>query len=184
MAKAPYKSDFYFAHQFNFHGIKDVGYTVLQFHENENGKSIVHAAFLSFQVGTTTKHHNCYPGADGGPSVSCAVGTKVNYGCTYNITVDGTLIDTVNKNATVIGEWTLPKGAGKTVNDQVGFVDQPFHTCDSLPYTQFALYHLTSKIKGAKNDKVTKVCEYGDCVGQAGYAVIKRSTGYDIKVSF
>ncbi|KAF9085012.1 hypothetical protein BGX29_002216 [Mortierella sp. GBA35] len=198
MAKAPHKSGFYFAQQFNFHGIKDVGYTGLQPREDENGKSIVHAAFSSFQAGTTTKHRNCYPGADGGPGVSCAVDIKGNYRHTYNITVEnirgttwrGTLIDTVNKKATVIGEWTLPKGAGKIVNGQVGFVEyytwngQPSHTCDSLPYTQAAFYHPTSKTKGAKGGKVTKVYEYGDCVGQAGYAVKKRSTGYDIKVGF
>ncbi|KAF9135140.1 hypothetical protein BG015_003322 [Linnemannia schmuckeri] len=148
MAKTPYKNGHYFAQRFNFHGIKDAG--------------------------TTTKHRNCYPGTDGGLDVSCAVDTKDNYRHAYNIIVEnihgntwrGTLIDTVNKKATVTGEWTLSKGAGKTVNGQA------------------AIYHPTSKTKGVKGSKVIKVYEYGDCVGQAGYAVKKRSTGYDIKVGF
>ncbi|KAF9285770.1 hypothetical protein BGZ88_009410, partial [Linnemannia elongata] len=61
---------------------------------------------------------------------------------------------------------------------------QPSHTCDSLPYTQAFFYHPTSKTAGAKDGKVTKVYEYGDCVGKAGYVVKERSTGYDIKVGF
>ncbi|OAQ34199.1 hypothetical protein K457DRAFT_902139 [Linnemannia elongata AG-77] len=198
MAKAPHKSGFYFAQQFNFHGIEDVGYTGLQPREDQNGKSIVHAAFSSFQAGTTTKHPNCHTGADGGPGVSCAVDIVSSYLHTYKITVEnigdttwrGTLIDTLTRKATVIGEWTLPQGAGKIVNGQMGFVEyytwngQPSHTCDSLPYTQAFFYHPTSKTAGAKDGKVTKVYEYGDCVGKAGYVVKERSTGYDIKVGF
>ncbi|KAG0284639.1 hypothetical protein BGZ96_011027 [Linnemannia gamsii] len=198
MAKAPHKSGFYFAQQFNFHGIKDVGYTGLQPREDENGKSVVHAAFSSFQAGATTKHRNCHTGADGGPGVSCAIDIKDDYSNTYNITVEnirdttwrGTLINTVTKKADVIGEWTLPKGAGKIVNGQLGFVEyytwngQPSHTCDSLPYTQAVFYDPTSKTKGAEGGKITKVYEYGDCVGKAGYVVKKGTNNYDIKVGF
>ncbi|KAG0033534.1 hypothetical protein BGZ82_006075 [Podila clonocystis] len=131
MAKAPHKSGFYFAQQFNFHNVAKVGYTGLQPREDKNGASIVHAAFSSFQGGTTTKHPNCYVGADGGPGVSCAVDYAGDYSHTYNLVVEntegttwrGTLVDTVTRTSTVVGEWTLPSGAGKIVNGQFGFVE-------------------------------------------------------------
>lgn len=159
MAKAPHKSGFYFAQQFSFNNVTIIGYTGLQPREDKNGASIVHAAFSSFQGGTTTKHPNCYLGADNGPGVSCAVDINGDYSHTYNLVVEntegttwrGTMVDTVTGNATVVGEWTLPEGARKIVNGQVGFVEyytwngQRSHTCESLPFTEAIFYNPTSK---------------------------------------
>ncbi|KAF9316423.1 hypothetical protein BG003_002006 [Podila horticola] len=159
MAKAPHKSGFYFAQQFSFNNVTIIGYTGLQPREDKNGASIVHAAFSSFQGGTTTKHPNCYLGADNGPGVSCAVDINGDYSHTYNLVVEntegttwrGTMVDTVMGNATVVGEWTLPEGARKIVNGQVGFVEyytwngQRSHTCESLPFTEAIFYNPTSK---------------------------------------
>ncbi|KAG0268509.1 hypothetical protein BGZ95_002434 [Linnemannia exigua] len=198
IGKAPHKSGYYFAQQFNFHNVAEVGYTGLQPREDKQGNSIVHAAFSSFQGGTTTKHPNCYQGADGGPGVSCAVDIKGNYTHNYNLVVKntrgttwrGTLVDKVTRVSTVVGEWTLPAGAGKLVNGQVGFVEyytwngQPSHTCDSLPYTRAIFYNPTSNTKGASGGKVTKVYEYGDCVGKVDYSAEQKSKRFDIKVGF
>ncbi|KAF9386608.1 hypothetical protein CPB97_003546 [Podila verticillata] len=199
MAKAPHKSGFYFAQQFNFHNVTDVGYTGLQPREDSRGKRVVHAAFSSFQAGTTTKHRNCSQGADGGAGVSCAVDIQGDYNHTYNLVVKnirgttwrGTLVDAVTRKSTIVGEWTLPAGAGKLVNGQGGFVEyytwngQPSHTCDSLPFTEATFYSPTSTTRGASGGSNTDVYEYGDCVGKAGYSVTKVARGgYDIKVGF
>ncbi|KAG0263580.1 hypothetical protein DFQ27_001679 [Actinomortierella ambigua] len=196
MAKAPHRSGFYFAQQFNFHGVKEMGYTGLQPREDKKGKSIVHAAFSSFQGGTTTDHPNCHLGADFGPGVSCAVAIAGNYSHTYKITVRniggttwrGTLIDTVTKERDIIGEWTLPSGSGKIVNGQMGFVEyypwntQRSHTCDSLPYTSAFFQHPYSRTKGAVDGRINRVYENGGCIGQVGYKVNRTSTGYNIEV--
>ncbi|KAG0198441.1 hypothetical protein BGX28_008154 [Mortierella sp. GBA30] len=198
IANAPHKSGFYFAQQFNFKNVKEVGYTGLQPRPDSRGNSIVHAAFSSFQGGTTSKHPNCHSGADGGPGVSCAVDIKGDYNHTYNLVVEntrgttwrGTLVDTVTGRSTVVGEWTLPSGAGKLVNGQVGFVEyytwngQPSHTCDSLPFTKAIFYDPTSKTQGASGGKITSVYEYGDCIGKANYFAKQVAGGYDIKVGF
>ncbi|KAI9236278.1 hypothetical protein MVEG_08328 [Podila verticillata NRRL 6337] len=199
MAKAPHKSGFYFAQQFNFHNVAEVGYTGLQPREDSSGKSFVHAAFSSFQGGTTTTHSNCHQGADGGSGVSCAVDINGNYNDTYNLVVEnisgttwrGTVVDTVTRMSTVVGEWTLPAGAGKLVNGQMGFVEyytwngQPSHTCNSLPFTEATFYNPTSKTSGASGGSITNVYEYGDCVGKAGFSVAKVANGgSDIKVGF
>ncbi|KAF9953193.1 hypothetical protein BGZ72_005618 [Mortierella alpina] len=198
MAKAPHKRGFYFAQQFNFRNVKNVGYTGLQPRTDSNGKSVVHAAFSSFQGGTTSSHINCSDGADGGSGVSCSVDIAGDYNHTYNLVVEntrnttwrGTLVDTVTGTSTVVGEWTLPNGSGKIVNGLLGFVEyyiwnsQPMHTCDSLPFTEAAFYDPTSKTVGATGGKITSVYEYGDCVKKAGYSVKQIPGAYDIKVGF
>ncbi|KAG0096952.1 hypothetical protein BGZ93_003716 [Podila epicladia] len=198
MAKAPHKSGFYFAQQFNFKNVAEVGYTGLQPREDEDGNSIVHAAFSSFQGGTTTQHPNCYTGADGGPGVSCAVDIKGDYSHTYSLTVEntdgttwtGTLVDTETGASTVVGEWTLPEGAGKLVYKQMGFVEyytwngQPSHRCDSLPFTEATFYNPTSNTVGASGGRISSVYEYGDCEGKAGYSLTNVDGGYDIKCGF
>ncbi|KAG0306752.1 hypothetical protein BGZ98_001760 [Dissophora globulifera] len=198
IANAPHKSGFYFAQQFNFKNGANVGYTGLQPRPDSNGNSVIHAAFSSFQSGTTSSHPNCSNGADGGPGVSCAVDINGDYNHTYNLVVEntigttwrGTLVDTMTGGSTVVGEWTLPQGAGRIINGQLGFVEyytwngQPSHTCDSLPFTEATFYSPTSKTSGASGGRITYVYEYGDCVGQAGYSVTKVSGAYDIKVGF
>ncbi|KAF9271618.1 hypothetical protein BGZ68_003297, partial [Mortierella alpina] len=148
--------------------------------------------------GTTTKHRNCYYGADGGPGVSCAVDIKGGYRDTYNLIVAniggttwrGTLVNTKTRRSTVVGAWTLPAGAGKIVNGQGGFVeyynwnDGKSHACNTLPYTEATFYNPTSKTRGARGGKVTKVYEYGDCIGKVRYSTKKLSQAYNIKVGF
>jgi hypothetical protein len=198
IAEAPHVSGFYFAQQFNFHGIPDVGYTGLQPREDDNGKSIVHAAFSSFQKGTTTNHPNCHTGADGGPGVSCAVDIDGPYCHTYNLVVEniggttwrGTLVDSVTKAATEIGNWTLPAEAGLIVNGQLGFVeyynwnDGKTHNCTDLPETKAIFYNPTST--SASGGSITSVYEYGDCKGKSGFSLEKLDDdeGYDIEVGF
>ncbi|KAF9285699.1 hypothetical protein BGZ68_003619 [Mortierella alpina] len=198
MAKAPHKSGYYFAQQFNFHNVKDVGYTGLQPREDSSGNKIVHAAFSSFQNGTTTKHRNCHYGADGGPGVSCAVDIKGGYRDTYNLVVAniggttwrGTLVNTKTRRSTVVGIWTLPAGAGKLVNGQVGFVehykwnDGKPHACNTLPFTEATFYNPTSKTRGASGGKITSVYEYGNCIGKVRYSAKKQSKAYKIRVGF
>ncbi|KAF9285698.1 hypothetical protein BGZ68_003618 [Mortierella alpina] len=198
MAKAPHKSGYYFAQQFNFHNVKDVGYTGLQPREDSSGNTIIHAAFSSFQEGTTTEHPNCHAGADGGPGVSCSVDINGDYNDKYNLTVanvggttwEGTLVDTRTRLSTVVGTWTLPDGAGKLVNGQVGFVeyynwnDGKSHACDTLPYTEATFYNPTSNTQDASGGKITKVYEYGDCVEKVVYSATEVSNGYTISVGF
>jgi hypothetical protein len=198
IAKAPHQSGYYYAQQFNFLNVENVGYTGLQPRPNAKGHQIVHAAFSSFQSGTTSKHPNCSNGADGGAGVSCAVEINGDYSHTYNLVVEntkgttwrGSLGDTKTKKSTVVGEWTLPSGSGKIVGNQVGFVEyypwnsQASHTCGSLPWTESVFYNPTTKTKGASGGAVTSVYEYGDCIGKAGYKLRKVSGGYDITVGF
>ncbi|KAF9135054.1 hypothetical protein BGW39_004930 [Mortierella sp. 14UC] len=135
--------------------------------EDSSGNSIIHAAFSSFQGGTTPTHPNCQPGADGAPGVSCAVEIQGDYSHTYNLVVEniggttwrGSLVDTVTSVATVVGEWTLPKGSGKIANEQVGFVEyfNPSSTCNSQPFTEATFYNPTSKTSGASEGKITSV---------------------------
>ncbi|EXL47896.1 hypothetical protein FOCG_10408 [Fusarium oxysporum f. sp. radicis-lycopersici 26381] len=118
--------------QFGFNGV-DVGYTGLQLCPDSRRRQVVHAAFSSFQNGTTTKHKNCHSGADGSLGVRCALDIFGDYSHFYNITVKntggttwrGTLIDTVTGKSDVIGEWMLPSSAGKMLNGRVGFFDSP-----------------------------------------------------------
>ncbi|KAI1501793.1 hypothetical protein F5X99DRAFT_418368 [Biscogniauxia marginata] len=198
IAHAPHESGFYFAQQFNFENVENVGYTGLQPREDSSGNSIVHAAFSSFQGGTTTGHPNCHDGADGGSGVSCAVDIHGDYSHTYNCVVEntggttwrGTLVDTVTGESNVIGEWTLPSGSGKLKGSQLGFVEyypwngQPSHTCDSLPKTEVTFYYPTTKTSGAGYGKIPDVYEYGDCVGKAGYSSSQGSSSWTIEVGF
>ncbi|KAG6024835.1 hypothetical protein E4U40_003013 [Claviceps sp. LM458 group G5] len=89
MDGAAHKSGYYFAQQFNFQGIREVGYCGIQNRPNStSGKSIVHAVFSTFQGNSTTQDRNCHMGADGGPGVSCAVDFPGSYNAVYNIVVE------------------------------------------------------------------------------------------------
>ncbi|KAF9405850.1 hypothetical protein BGZ76_006466, partial [Entomortierella beljakovae] len=189
---------FYFAQQFNFKNIPSAGYTGLQPRPDSNGNNIIHAAFSSFQDGATSNHPNCYDGADSGPGSSCAVEIIGDYSHTYNLVVEntggttwrGTLVDTVIGDSTVVGEWTLPSGAGNIANGQWGFVEyytwngQKSHTCDSLPFTEATFYDPTSKTSGASGGVVYNVVEDGDCIGKVEFSTAVVPGGYDIKVGF
>ncbi|KAI1028151.1 hypothetical protein LB504_012466 [Fusarium proliferatum] len=199
MKGAPRKSGYYFAQQFSFQGISDVGYTGLQPRPDKNGKRVVHAVFSSFQKGTTTKHKNCHVGADGGPGVSCAIDIFSDYSHLYHLTVRnigdttwrGTLTDTVTGKSNVIGEWKLPSSAGKIQNGQVGFVEyynwndgKKNHVCRKQPFTRVFFGNPTSKTSGASSGAITKVYEEGECVGKLGLKATKTAEGYQIKAGF
>ena len=198
IANAPHESGFYFAQQFNFNGISEVGYTGLQPRPDASGNSIVHGVFSSFQNGTTTTNPNCSNGADGGAGVSCAVEIDGDYSHTYNLVVEntsgttwqGSLVDTVTGDSTVVGEWTLPTAAGKLVNGQVGFVEyypwnsETSYSCSSLPKTEATFYNPTSQTQGVSGGMVDEPYEYGNCIGEAGFSTTQVANGWDIVVGF
>ncbi|KZZ99661.1 hypothetical protein AAL_02233 [Moelleriella libera RCEF 2490] len=204
MAGAAHTSGYYFAQQFNFLGVKDVGYCGIQNRPDRGPKqqSIVHGVFSSFQAGTTTADPNCHAGADGGPGVSCAVDFPGSYNDTYVVQVvnvrgttwRGTIVNSRSKKGYRIGEWTLPKGAGGIRISQVGFVEYyPWnvgtHKCQDLPYTAVKMGPPTSRTKGAGTGTIGRPYEYGDCVGKVRFATSPAvgaglRGGWDIRVGF
>ncbi|KAE8412285.1 hypothetical protein BDV36DRAFT_288008 [Aspergillus pseudocaelatus] len=197
IANAPREEGFYFAQQFSFNGVSDVGYTGLQPRPDANGASIIHAVFSSFVPGSTSTDENCSDGADGGAGVSCAVEIPASYAPMYHLVIKntegttwtGTLVDTVNNNETHIGEYTLPSGTGGIKESQVGFVEYypwnavPEHTCDSLPYTNATFLNPTSSESGV-TATVGRPYEYGDCENHAGFDVQEVEDGFEVSVGF
>ncbi|KAF5856082.1 hypothetical protein ETB97_007882 [Aspergillus alliaceus] len=197
IANAPHKEGFYFAQQYAFNGVSDIGYTGLQPRPDANGASIIHAVFSSFIPGSTSNDANCHDGADGGAGVSCAVEIEASYANTYHLAVKntqgttwtGTLVDTTSNTETHIGEYTLPSGTGGIKKSQVGFVEYyPWnsaggHTCDSLPYTNATFGTPTSTESGVQGT-VSKPYEYGDCVGKVRFDVQEVDGGYEVSVGF
>ncbi|KKK16877.1 hypothetical protein AOCH_005739 [Aspergillus ochraceoroseus] len=198
IANAPHETGFYFAQQFNFVNLSDVGYTGLQPRPDKNGASIVHAAFSSFVAGTTSTDENCSNGADGGAGVSCSIEIPAPYSPLYHLIVQntagttwrGTLVDTESGNSTRIGEYTLPAGAGGIKSTQVGFIEYypwnsvPSHSCGSLPYTNVTFLDPFTLTVGAGEGRVDKPYEYGDCVGKANFDVETLHDGYEASVGF
>ncbi|THC97573.1 hypothetical protein EYZ11_002928 [Aspergillus tanneri] len=197
IANAPHEEGYYFAQQFGFHGVSDVGYTGLQPRPDSNGRSIIHAVFSSFIDGTTTTDSNCHDGADGGSGVSCSIEIPAPYGHAYNLVVKntlgttwtGTLVDASNKESYHIGTYSLPAGTGGIKDKQVGFIEyypwngQPSHTCGSLPWTDVAFGNPTTTAQGV-SAKVGKPYEYGDCVGKVNFKVQEINGWYDAAVGF
>ena len=192
------ESGYYFAQQFRFVDMPNGSYIGIQPRKPKKGKSVIHLAFSSFQAGTTTGHANCFYGADSGPGVSCQIEIEGTYCHTYRLVVkntgprtwQGCVVDSVTTMSTVIGEWTLPIGAGNILGAEEGFVeyyrwnDQKAHACNSLPKTEVIFYYPTSDTPGASGGELYDIHEYGDCIGQAGYALSKIESGYNIKVGF
>lgn len=197
MAGASHTSGYYFAQQYNFQNVENVGYCGIQNRENSGGKSVVHAVFSSFQAGTTSDDANCHDGADGGSGVSCAVEINGDYSSTYNLVIEntsgttwtGTIVDTSTGAKTRVGTYTLPSGAGGIKSSQVGFVEYyPWnsgsHQCSDLPKTEVTMYDPTSNTSGAGSGTMGKPYEYGDCVGKVDYSASQVSGGYKIDVGF
>ncbi|KAG0345000.1 hypothetical protein BG005_001528, partial [Podila minutissima] len=168
MAKAPHKSGFFFAQEFSFNYVDNVGHTGLQPREDKNGVRIVKAVFSSFIDGTTTDP-NCQSRADGGPGVICAVDVEYDYSHTYNLvknagsgmTWKGTLVDETGY-PTDVGEWTLPEGAGKLVT----------------------LHDPTSEALGTSGGEVLNTHEDGDCIGKVAFSAEPVTEGIKIRVGF
>ncbi|EFY94998.1 hypothetical protein X797_010539 [Metarhizium robertsii] len=199
MAGASHDSGYYFAQQFNFHNVPDVGYCGIQNRPDDNGKSIVHAVFSSFQEGTTAdiNDENCHDGADGGPGVSCSVQVTGDYSHTYLLVIEnnhgttwtGTVVNTVTGNRTRVGTYTLPYGAGGIQPRQVGFVEYyPWNVggpdCSQLPKTEVTMYDPWSNTPGVGNGTMGRPYEYGQCVGRVKFSSQKLPDGYNIDVGF
>lgn len=194
MANAAHASGYYFAQQFKFQGIANVGYMGIQPREDDaSGNSVVHAAFSSFQNGTTTTHPNCSNGADGGAGVSCAVDINGPYDVTYNLVVENTsgttwqgrLVNSASGSSTVIGVWTLPAGAGGIQSSQVGFVEYyPWNgpngtDCPNQPKTEITFGFPTSTVSGAVGT-ISKPYDYGDCKGSFAFNPVQVGNSWDI----
>ncbi|KAK2592092.1 hypothetical protein QQS21_010198 [Conoideocrella luteorostrata] len=197
LVNAPHKSGFYFAQQFYFANIKNGSYAGLQPREDSNGQATLHAAFSSFEGGTTTGHANCHYGADGGQGVSCAVEFQADYSHTYEVVVQneggatwkGSVVDTATGKSFVIGEWTLPSGAGKMKASSVGFVEyyrwndgKKNHVCSSLPRTEVTFKNPTSRTSGTSGGSISNIHEYGECVGTDGFSYSQSGSGWVVKV--
>ncbi|KAF9060395.1 hypothetical protein BDP27DRAFT_1236873 [Rhodocollybia butyracea] len=178
IVEADHISGYYFAQQFSFVGIREIGYTGLQPRPDSNGNAVLHAAFSSFAAGTTTTDKNCSPGANGGPGVSCSVEWNGVYNRTYNLEVRttgnhnwvGTAIDTVTGTEVQIGSWTLPVISGGILSCQAGFVEwyaaEP--PCAKLPYQQTIFGDPSTTHAGSVGTQSLSF-EYGDCVGQVAF---------------
>ncbi|KAL0578371.1 hypothetical protein V5O48_003623 [Marasmius crinis-equi] len=197
MANAAHDSGYYYAMQYNFVGLNDVGYTGIQPRpDNSAGQSVVHGVFSSFVPGTTTNDSQCSPGADGGPGVSCAVEIPSSYADTYNFVVantegttwTGTMVDTATGVQTHIGSWTLPSGSGGIKSSQVGFVeyynwnDGQTHDCNTLPKTEVFFGTPTTQTSNAGPGALGDAYEYGVCVGEEGFSQTRAENGVSVKV--
>jgi hypothetical protein len=159
IASAPHTSGYYFAQQFGFVGLSDVGYTGLQPRPDSDSSSIIHAVFSSFINGTTSTDSNCGNGADGGEGVSCAVEFSGSYSDTWNLVVanaggttwTGTAVNSATNEQQHIGTYILPSEAGGIQDSEVGFVEyfpwntDPSLTCADLPSTEGTFYPPTTQ---------------------------------------
>ncbi|KDR79861.1 hypothetical protein GALMADRAFT_62305 [Galerina marginata CBS 339.88] len=190
IVEADHISGYYFAQQFNFVGLADVGYTGIQPRPDSGGKAVLHGVFSSFVAGTTTSDANCSPGADGGPGVSCSVEWNGVYGRKYNFEVKttgnrlwvGTAVDTVTGQRIQIGSYTLPAGSQGIQNGQAGFVEwypwnsgEPPNHCARLPY-QKAIFGDPSTTRAGSVGTQSLSYEYGDCIGLVAFHT-ERVTG-------
>ncbi|KAH2311433.1 hypothetical protein KXV92_007368 [Aspergillus fumigatus] len=198
MADTPHETGYYYAQQFAFTGLFDVGHIGLQPRPDASGSSIVHAVFSSFVSGTTSTDPNCHDGADGGEDVSCAVEIPAPYAPLYDLVVQNlagttwtaTLVDTASGKSTHVGSYTLPSEAGGIESSQVGFVEyypwngMQSHMCSSLPYTNVTFVAPTSSTPGAGWGQVHRPYEYGDCIGKVNFNAQTTGHGYQVSVGF
>ncbi|KAL0562965.1 hypothetical protein V5O48_019113, partial [Marasmius crinis-equi] len=190
-------SGYYYAMQYNFVGLDQVGYTGIQPRPNNAaGQSVVHGVFSSFVPGTTTSDSLCHTGADGGPGVSCAVEIPSSYADTYNFVVEntggttwaGTMVNTATGTQTHVGSWTLPANSQGIRSSQLGFIeyykwnDGQTHPCNTLPKTEAFFGTPTTKTSGAGPGTLNDAYEYGDCVGKVDFSQIRTANGVSVKV--
>ncbi|KLP21203.1 uncharacterized protein LW94_9390 [Fusarium fujikuroi] len=200
MQGTPREEGLYFAQQFGWKGINDIGYIGLQPRPDKNGKQVIHAAFSSFQKGTTSTHKHCTAGADGGAGLSCAINIFGDYSHLYHLTVKhiggtrwrGVLTDTVTGTSNVIGEYTLPSSARKMTNGQDGFFEYyewntdgiKHHNCRSQPFGQVFIGDPTTKTSGASGGKITRIYQDGECVNKLNLKATRFAHGYQIQAGF
>ncbi|PPQ74405.1 hypothetical protein CVT25_006861 [Psilocybe cyanescens] len=182
--EADHITGYYFAQQFNFVGVSDVGYTGIQPRPDSGGKAVLHGVFSNFINGSTTSDNaTCSPGADGGPGVSCSVEWNGVYGRQYNFEVMttgnrvwvGTVVDSITGERIHIGSFTLPEGTQGITSSQSGFVEWfpwngglPPNHCAHLPYQKTFFGNPVTRHVGSVGTQ-SKSYEYGDCVGQVAF---------------
>ncbi|KAG0268174.1 hypothetical protein DFQ27_007405 [Actinomortierella ambigua] len=191
VANAPHQTGFYFAQQFKFIKVAEVGTIGLKPQEDVNGTSVIRGVFSSSQNGTTTNHPNCSPGADGGAGVSCEFTFPATYSNTFNMVVEningttwrGTAVDSETSNTTEIGEWTLPSESGGILGSQTGFIEYYAHNCTVPPFTEVTFFNPTSDTPGAMGGSIETVAErpYG-CEKQANFTDRGVPDGHDISI--
>jgi len=191
IVQADHISGYYFAQQFGFVGLNDVGYTGIQPRPDNNGAAVLHGVFSSFVAGTTSSDANCSSGADGGAGVSCSFEWNGVYGRTYGFEVKttgnrlwvGTAVDTVTGQRIHIGSYTLPAGSQGIQSSQAGFVEwypwnggEPPNHCARLPYQKTIFGNPTTTHAGSVGTQ-SLAYEYGDCVGQVAFQAGKVTGG-------
>ncbi|OAA59989.1 hypothetical protein ISF_06000 [Cordyceps fumosorosea ARSEF 2679] len=200
VSNAAHQVGYYFANQFNFQNVDDVGYTGIQPQaDSSSGQASIRAVFSSFQNGTTSSHPNCSDGADGGAGVSCAVIINVDdfkgrFDCIIENIGDtkwrGTVRNAATGQSAVIGEYVQPEGAGGIQDNQVGFLEyflangDPDFQCHDQFKTEVSYYFPTSETSGAGTGSIPKPYEYGSCVGDQGFAVTSGSNYWTIDTGF
>ncbi|KAJ7817761.1 hypothetical protein B0H14DRAFT_2841616 [Mycena olivaceomarginata] len=150
IVEADHISGYYFAQQFGFVNLADVGYTGLQPRPDQNGKPVLHGVFSSFVAGSTTTDSNCAAGADGGPGVSCSFEWNGVYGRTYDLEVK-------NNGSSL---WV-----GTAIDTNGG---EPANHCAKLPYQETVFGHPYTTHLGSVGTQ-SLAYEYGDCVGQVAF---------------
>ncbi|PPQ98257.1 hypothetical protein CVT26_003450 [Gymnopilus dilepis] len=198
IVEADHISGYYFAQQFNFVGLSDVGYTGIQPRPNKGGKAVLHGVFSSFVPGSTTSDANCRSGADGGAGVSCSFEWNGVYGRKYDFEVKttgnrlwvGTAVDTVTGQRIHIGSYTLPAGSQGIRNSQAGFVEwypwnggEPPNHCARLPYQKTIFGNPTTTHAGSVGQQGLSY-EYGDCVGQVAFHTERVTGGVENNCGF
>lgn len=200
MRNAPHKSQYFFAQEFGFLGVSQVGYIGIQPREDSGAAPIVHATFSSFVPGSTTTHSNCHQGADGGDGVSCAVNFSGHYSDTFLLFVEnpsgdgrtwqGRIKSNATFGGTVIGEYVLPKKVPGLGPGYLGFMeyypwnDGQRHVCNTLPKTEASFYTPTSNTKGAGKGILKKPYETGDCIGRVNVVTKNITDSWDTTVGF
>lgn len=178
---SPNEKRYYYAHQFQFKGVDDVGYAGLQPQENQTDGTAIRGVFSSFIEGTTSDDENCSDGADGGAGVSCGVVFTGDYDHTYHLAVrntggttwSGTLIDVDTGKETHIGEYTIPSGTrGITNGDKnLGFIEDYVGVteCTSVKQGAVQLGDPFTETMPDVSGQIAEPYEYGPCPEKASF---------------
>lgn len=199
VSNAAHKRGYYFANQYRFQNVSEVSYTGVQPQTDSNGRAAIRGVFSSFQNGATSDHPNCSDGADGGAGVSCATTLEVDdFGGRFDCIIEniggtkwrGTLKRWATGESVVIGEFSQPPGAGGIEPSEQGFLEYflangnpDFHCSDQFK-TQVSYYFPVSNTEGAGTGTIPKPYEYGDCVGESGFATKAGSNYWTIDTGF
>lgn len=167
---------YYFAFQYPFIGVDDIGYTGLQPQEDaDNGTTLIRGVFSNFITGATSDDEQCHDGADGGDGISCGVIFESDYDQTYNMVIKntagttwtGTAVNAASGEEHHIGTYTLPSSAKGIKGGHMGFTEhyRGEEECANYPVGAAVIGDPFSS-SGAKGT-VDEPFESGDCVGDA-----------------